>query len=710
MTRARWLAWGLLVGAGVAIAIAPTDAQKYLRRFLVTAGVTTAPTPPAGCALDSGYSEVDLGAGLPGQACFSSGTWTISGSGLIGSTSDNGHFAYQSLSGDREIIGRVTAVSSTGGLSHGNEFCSVMVRNGTAANSPFARAIVDGNGQALATRRLTAGASSSLTTGSFHQWIRVQVISNLVSIDSGTDGVSWTSLLSDLDIGISGGSFRIGIAADNTDTAALTTCTLTSVTITTPADEEDSGCYRPEIPPLPGCGNTGGRDPAASIFIVDQLTDDAASAICTGTCGGTLSTTACDDTTCRHGSLRSALLLNECRHIVFYGSGNYSLSESDVPITSGCLTVMGQSAPSPGVTIRHGGLWVLANNTIFQHVRMRPGDGGDLLLSTADHNAVLIGYGAFVQNALFDHVSISWAGGKNFETTPYLTGGATAGNRGPRGVVFWRSITSESLWRASNTSHDSWTNGFTGVPASFGWHGFMDIDGSLSMVESLSAHNATRNPEYGDGELYMLSNVIYDFGRDCAAGTSSGNCSGRYPWAIFKYVSAVGTHSRANIISNKCISGPNTPVSQLYCIGIWTTTGSNEQVYQTDNAVDAAAGGPIQTYWVNAGVSDPNQGSPVLSMSGISTVPSSSVEAFVSANAGARPTDRDSVDTRILSQLSGRTGSVISGQGEVGGWPSLANNTSAIDIPTNPNGLGTCGGSRSRIECWALAKAQALEP
>ena len=61
------------------------------------------------------WQDGDVGAvGVTGSATFSSGTFTVEGSGsCICGTADSMHFVYQPLSGDGAIVARV--VSSTGG-------------------------------------------------------------------------------------------------------------------------------------------------------------------------------------------------------------------------------------------------------------------------------------------------------------------------------------------------------------------------------------------------------------------------------------------------------------------------------------------------------------------------------------------------------------------------------------------------------------------
>jgi hypothetical protein len=92
---------------------------------------------------------------------------------------------------------------------------------------------------------------------------------------------------------------------------------------------------------------------------------------------------------------------------------------------------------------------------------------------------------------------------------------------------------------------------------------------------------------------------------------------------------------------------------------------------------------------------------------GYSLIPSTSVEAFVVANAGARPADRDAVDARVMSDVSNRTGHQISLQTDVGGWPSLTVNTRPLAAPSNPHVVQASG--YTALEEWLHGYATGVE-
>jgi pectate lyase len=76
------------------------------------------------------------------------------------------------------------------------------------------------------------------------------------------------------------------------------------------------------------------------------------------------------------GSLRAALAMAEPRIIVFEVGGVIDLERQTLKITEPNVTIAGQTAPSPGVTLIQGGIDVLTHDVVLQHIRVRTGEAG----------------------------------------------------------------------------------------------------------------------------------------------------------------------------------------------------------------------------------------------------------------------------------------------------------------------------------------------
>jgi hypothetical protein len=77
---------------------------------------------------------------------------------------------------------------------------------------------------------------------------------------------------------------------------------------------------------------------------------------------------------------------------------------------------------------------------------------------------------------------------------------------------------------------------------------------------------------------------------------------------------------------------------------------------------------------------------------------------------GARPTDRDAADKRVVSNVRNRTGKIINcvaANGttrcskNAGGWPSVAVNRRTLTLPSNPNTVTPSG--YTNLELWLHA-------
>jgi hypothetical protein len=99
-----------------------------------------------------------------------------------------------------------------------------------------------------------------------------------------------------------------------------------------------------------------------------------------------------------------------------------------------------------------------------------------------------------------------------------------------------------------------------------------------------------------------------------------------------------------------------------------------------------------------------------------SALPYTEVERYVTANAGARPLDRDAVDSRIIREIATRTGGVpnrTSDKAGLGtspdGFPILVERKRKLTVPRDPNTVVDKVG-RTRIEAWLEGFARELEP
>src|SRR6201994_3631685 len=76
------------------------------------------------------------------------------------------------------------------------------------------------------------------------------------------------------------------------------------------------------------------------------------------------------------GSFRAAVEAHGPRIVVFEVGGVIDLGLTTLSITEPFLTIAGQTAPSPGITIIRGGIDVHGHDVIVRHIRIRTGVSG----------------------------------------------------------------------------------------------------------------------------------------------------------------------------------------------------------------------------------------------------------------------------------------------------------------------------------------------
>jgi hypothetical protein len=293
-----------------------------------------------------------------------------------------------------------------------------------------------------------------------------------------------------------------------------------------------------------------------------------------------------------------------------------------------------------------------------------------------------------VRNVVIDHCSFSWAVDE------------IASAWGPHdNITFKHNIFAEPLNESIHPTDDG-----TGVEK----HGFGMILGtapgsSITLVDNLFAHIVERNPLSRAAELVMVNNVVYNRGS-----------------LDLDVQSDIAALTKTTTLNNLFIRGPSysRDSSPIYIrTGGTLTLGLGSRVYQTGNysvdyvrgLVNLTAGDTIPGLLSLEHFPVWNSGLPVLNTA------NSAVLDHVLAKAGARPTDRDAVDKRIVSQVKARTGQIINcvaSNGTTrcakngGGWPSMPQNRRALTLPANPNTVTASG--YTNLELWLHSMDQSL--
>ena len=372
------------------------------------------------------------------------------------------------------------------------------------------------------------------------------------------------------------------------------------------------------------------------------------------------------------GSLKAAIDTSGPRVVVFEVSGTIQV-DSKLTISNPYITIAGQTAPSPGITLRGATLCVRTHDVLIQHIRIRVGNQGGCWYKTRD--GIDMG-GPNVHNLVIDHCSVSWATDENISVWP--------GSKQGYDITISNCIISEGI-------PDPDRPGTIGLGMLIG----SNAD-RVSVIGDLFVHNKNRNPATVAKGTAVINNLIYNSGWFGVRAEDLND----------------GNAFEVSIVGNVVIPGLNSGSYVNYAVSLrneWAHAGSGSHVYVSDNECVNRTSDPWSAVDDREGHKDKVKvDSPPLWPTGLIAKPSSEVKASVLANAGARPADRDSVDLRVVKDVRQGTGRFINSQNDVGGWPKLAKNRRALTLPNNPNGDDDRDGY-TNLEEWLYTLAASVE-
>jgi pectate lyase len=389
------------------------------------------------------------------------------------------------------------------------------------------------------------------------------------------------------------------------------------------------------------------------------------------------------------GSLKACIDATGARTCVFEVSGTIRIT-SDLIIRNAYLHIAGQTAPSPGIMIRGAAIRVSTNDVVIQHLRVRAGDDANGPDPNNRDSLKIEGTTTKpARNVVIDHCSFSWA------TDEVVSAWGPHDN-----ITFSNNIFSEPLHESFHSAYDGGGTMKHGYGVLFG----SQPGSSITMVGNLLANQVERNPLSRAAEFVFVNNVVYN----------------RHFRAL-DLQSEDGRSTRNSIVGNMFIDGPMQDSVSTKPIYIRTSgdlkLGSNSRVYVSDNR--SPTYGSVQTalYVLTGGVVIPSltsSSAPVWN-SGLvarSTLQSAVYERVLTY-AGARPTDRDAVDKRIVSEVRQRKGKFIncvSPNGTArcaangGGWPSMPQNRRTLVLPADHPVIRSNG--YSNLENWLHRQSQ----
>lgn len=357
------------------------------------------------------------------------------------------------------------------------------------------------------------------------------------------------------------------------------------------------------------------------------------------------------------GSLLEALESKGPRIVVFEVGGVIDMAKHEIKLKEPFLTVAGQTAPAPGITLIRTGIDVLTHDVILQHIRVRTGTAGAELRKGWEPDA-FSAVGAY--NIIVDHCSMTWAVDENLSASgPRFTG---------KTVAEWRDGTSHRITFSNNIIAE----GLAHATHAKGEHSkgslIHDNASDILIVGNLYAHNYERNPLFKGGVHGMvINNLIYNPGPRAV----------HYNLIAEEWRDQPYQNGRLVLIGNVLRGGPSTPPDlPLFMLG-----GSGDvEYFETDNiAVDWIGRDlpKIGRYTTSSAKIIP-LAKPALP-AGVTPMPATEVQDAVIRNAGARPWERDPIDARIVADTIEGRGEIIDSEVQVGGYPAYKETRQRFD-------------------------------
>lgn len=347
------------------------------------------------------------------------------------------------------------------------------------------------------------------------------------------------------------------------------------------------------------------------------------------------------------GSLQEALYTKGPRIIVFEVGGIIDMKMERIVVLEPYVTIAGQTAPSPGITIIRGNIHISTHDVLVQHIAVRPGDGADLKKQNWEPDALSTSGACY--NVIVDHCSVSWSIDEGISFSGNRTGGPL---QTTRFSTISNCIIAEEL---SNATHSKGEHSKGTLI-----HDFCQY---IAVIGNLYAHNNDRNPYFKAFTTgVVVNNFIYNPGESAMKV--------RFVHDEWSYAKMKPENARVAFVGNVFIAGVNTAAG-LPMIDGWGDIYVNDNITSDGHALLGKVADDSLVLL----------DAPYVWPKGFVAKPASETAHNVLSNAGMRPWDRDPVDQRIITVVAAGRGKIINSQDEVGGYPKYTMTTRKLEVP-----------------------------
>jgi hypothetical protein len=351
------------------------------------------------------------------------------------------------------------------------------------------------------------------------------------------------------------------------------------------------------------------------------------------------------------GSFKAAVEAKGPRIVVFEVGGVIDLKRTTLAIREPFLTIAGQTAPSPGITLIKGGIDVHGHDVIIRHIRVRTGADNQPKRSGWEADAFST-VGAY--NVIIDHNTFSWALDENMSASGPRFNGKTPDE--------WRANTTHNVTFSYNLASEGLAD--SSHPKGEHSKGSLIHDNATNILfyRNIWAHNVERNPLFKGGVRgAVINNLIYDPGQRAM----------HYNLMALEWAGQPYQTGQMSAVGNVMRGGPSTAQGLPFMM----LGGDGDlEYYAKDNIAVDKWGAPLPMFGRYGEtrarlIVSPK---PVSWPTGIAVLPTRDVETHVLAHAGARPWDRDADDIRVLFFVAEGRGTIINDEKDWSAYPVQA--------------------------------------
>ena len=338
------------------------------------------------------------------------------------------------------------------------------------------------------------------------------------------------------------------------------------------------------------------------------------------------------------GSLADAIAATGPRIVVFEVGDIIDMGGQPLKITQPFLTLAGQTAPEPGITILKAETTIATHDVVIQHLSFRPGEFGRPKKGGGDQDAISALGGA--RDVIVDHCSFSWATDENLSASGPRFEGKTPEE--------WRKATSHRITYSHNLIYEGLGNSVHEKGEHSKGSLIHDNTSQVLIYGNVYVSNRQRNALFkGGAQGAMVNNYIFN----------PGDRAVHYNLLDKEWVGQPWQNGRLTLVGNAMRHGPSTVPGTPFFMML----GQGDlELHMTDNLAHDNQGRAVPLLGNNPQTTGKIIVAPKADLPpGLAIRPAADLARELPPLVGARPWARDPLDARVLADMAQGRGKLI---------------------------------------------------